>query len=77
MQGVFFRDSIRRLADRHGVAGWVANREDGSVEAVFEGGPEDVQRMVAFAYHGPRGAMVESVDVSEEEPEGLGGFSVR
>jgi acylphosphatase len=77
VQGVFFRDSTRRLAQRHAVAGWVANRPDGSVEAVFEGEEADVERLVAFARAGPRGAQVQSVDVSEEEPEGLGGFSVR
>ena len=42
VQGVFFRDSVRRLADRHGVAGWVRNTGDGSVEAVLEGSPEAV-----------------------------------
>jgi acylphosphatase len=77
VQGVFFRDSTRRLALRHGVSGWVRNRPDGAVEAVFEGEPETVERLVAFAREGPRGAVVENVEVSEEEPEGLNGFSVR
>ena len=77
VQGVFFRDSARRLAQRHGVGGWIANRWDGTVEAVFEGEPDAVERLVAFCREGPRGAQVESVDVSEEEPEGLAGFNVR
>ena len=77
VQGVFFRDSTRRLAQRHGVAGWVANRRDGAVEAVFEGEPDAVERLVAFSRAGPRGAQVQSVEVSEEEPEGLRGFAVR
>jgi acylphosphatase len=63
-------------ADR-GVAGWVANRPDGAVEAVFEGAPEAVDGMVRFAHGGPRGAEVERVEVQEEEPEGLTGFAVR
>ena len=77
VQGVFFRDSTRRLAQRHGVAGWVANRPDGAVEAVFEGEADAVERLVAFSRAGPRVARVESVEVLEEEPEGLRGFAVR
>ena len=77
VQGVFFRDSTRRQARRHGVAGWVSNRADGAVEAVFEGEADAVERLVAFSREGPRGAQVESVEVTEEEPEGLRGFGVR
>jgi acylphosphatase len=77
VQGVFFRDSLRQRAQSHRVAGWVTNRSDGAVEAVFEGKPDDVERLVQFAKSGPRQAEVESVDVSEEEPEGLTGFEVR
>jgi acylphosphatase len=77
VQGVFFRDSTRRLAQRHGVVGWVANRADGAVEAVFEGDEADVERLVEFMRSGPRGAQVQAVDVSEEQPEGLSGFGVR
>jgi acylphosphatase len=77
VQGVFFRDSTRRRAQQHGVAGWVSNRWDGAVEAVFEGEPDAVERLVRFMREGPRGAEVERVDVAEENPEGLRGFSVR
>jgi acylphosphatase len=77
VQGVFFRDSARRLAQRHGVSGWVANRADGAVEAVFEGEADAVERLVAYSRKGPRGAEVKSVEVTEEEPEGLAGFAVR
>jgi acylphosphatase len=77
VQGVFFRDSVRRLAQQHAVSGWVANRPDGAVEAVFEGEPDDVERLVAFCRAGPRGAQVDSVDVTEENPEGVSGFTVR
>ena len=77
VQGVFFRDTIRRTALREGVTGWVRNNGDGTVEAVFEGSPEAVERLVAFAREGPRGARVDRVDASEERPEGIQGFSIR
>ena len=76
VQGVFFRDSVRRAAEQRGVNGWVANRPDGAVEAVFEGEPEAVERLVDFCRRGPRGAQVDSVDVAEEPPENLNGFAV-
>jgi acylphosphatase len=65
------------LAERHGLAGWVRNNWDGTVEAVFEGDGEAVERLVAFMREGPRGARVDRVDVSDEQPEGLAGFDVR
>jgi acylphosphatase len=77
VQGVFFRDTARRMASSRGVAGWVTNRPDGTVEAVFEGEAEAVDSMVSFCREGPRGADVERVDVTDEEPEGLTGFEVR
>ena len=77
VQGVFFRDTTRRLAVQHGVAGWVRNRPDGAVEAVFEGADEAVERLVRFCYEGPRGACVDNVEVSDEAPEHLAGFRVR
>jgi acylphosphatase len=77
VQGVFFRDSARERARAHGVAGWVANRPDGTVEAVLEGEPDAVDRLVRFLETGPPQAHVERVEVSEEAPEGLSGFSVR
>jgi acylphosphatase len=77
VQGVFFRDSTRREAERRGVAGWARNTPDGTVEAVFEGPAEDVDAMVAFVRAGPGHAEVDDVRVSEEEPEGLSGFAIR
>jgi acylphosphatase len=77
VQGVFFRDSVRRLADRHGVAGWIANRWDGAVEGVFEGDADAVERLVEFCRNGPRGALVDEVEVSDDEPTGERGFYVR
>jgi acylphosphatase len=74
VQGVFFRDTTRRMASSRGLAGWVRNNPDGTVEAVFEGAPEAVDGAVVFCREGPRGAAVEHVDVSEEEPRGEAGF---
>jgi acylphosphatase len=76
VQGVFFRDSTRSEARSRGVAGWVRNNPDGSVEALFEGDPEAVDAMVDFARSGPRSADVRDVEVSDVEPEGLSGFDV-
>jgi acylphosphatase len=76
VQGVFFRDSVRRLARQRSVSGWVANRADGAVEAVFEGDAEAVERCVQLCREGPRGARVDSVDVHDEEPEDLSDFTV-
>jgi len=77
VQGVFFRDSTRQRAKAHGVAGWARNMPDGSVEAVLEGEPNAVQRLVQFLRSGPSHAQVERVEVQEEDPEGLSGFSIR
>jgi acylphosphatase len=77
VQGVFFRDTARRRAEAAGVAGWVRNRDDGAVEAAFEGEPAAVEELVEFCRRGPSRAEVAAVDVSEEQPEGLTGFEVR
>jgi acylphosphatase len=77
VQGVFFRDSTRQRAQSEGIAGWVANRPDGTVEAVLEGDADALERIVAFMRDGPRGAEVERVEVDDEESEGLTGFQVR
>ncbi len=77
VQGVFFRDSVRERARAHGVSGWICNRSDGAVEAVLEGRPDHVERVVRFCKIGPRQASVEKIDVSDESPEGLSGFEIR
>jgi acylphosphatase len=77
VQGVFFRETTRRRATEAGVSGWVTNRSDGRVEAVFEGPPEAVVELVDFCREGPTAATVADVDVREEDPEGLTGFTVR
>ena len=58
VQGVFFRDSTREEAERLGVTGWARNSEDGTVEAVFEGDPDDVEALVWFVRSGPVGGVV-------------------
>jgi acylphosphatase len=76
VQGVFFRDSTRSEARSRGVAGWVRNNPDGSVEALFEGEPEAVDAMVDFARSGPGSADVRDIEVTDADPEGLSGFDV-
>jgi len=77
VQGVFFRDSVRREADARGVAGWASNEPDGTVAAVFEGAAGDVEALVELCRRGPGHSDVERLEVAEEEPEGLDGFRVR
>jgi acylphosphatase len=77
VQGVFFRDSVRREASRRGVAGWARNCADGTAEVVFEGAAEDVAAMVEFVRRGPGHAEVSRVETASEDLEGLSGFSVR
>jgi len=76
VQGVYFRDTLRRHALAAGVAGWARNNRDGTVEAVFEGAPDAVARLVDLCRTGPRGARVDRIDVIEESPEGLSGFRI-
>lgn len=76
VQGVWFRETTRRMAEARDVSGWVSNNPDGTVEAVFEGEPDAVEEMLGFCRTGPERATVSDVDVREEEPEGLEGFRV-
>ena len=77
VQGVFFRDTVRRAAQQRGVAGWAANRPDGTVEVWLEGESDAVDSMLRVLNDGPPRAEVERVDVDEVEPEGLDGFETR
>jgi len=74
VQGVGFRYTLARAAETRGVRGFAQNRQDGTVEAAFEGEPEAVESLVRLAHEGPRGAEVARVEVFEEEPEGLSRF---
>jgi acylphosphatase len=77
VQGVFFRQVTSEQARQRGVAGWVRNRSDGRVEAVFEGPQEAVDQLVSWCHEGTPWSRVELVDVTAEEPEGLETFSIR
>jgi len=77
VQGVFFRGTTRDDAQEKGVDGWVKNLDDGRVEAVFEGDPDAVDEMVDFCYEGSEMASVSTVEVTEEEPEGIDDFQIR
>jgi acylphosphatase len=76
VQGVYYRDTCRRLALAQGVAGWVRNRADHTVEAVFEGEASGVERLVEWTRHGPELAIVDSIMVYDETPQGLSGFDI-
>ena len=80
VQGVWFRESCRREAVAAGVAGWVANRADGRVEAVFEGDETSVARLVDWCRRGPLRARVDSLEVNDLPPvtgDAGGDFHVR
>lgn len=77
VQGVNYRETVRRAAEQRGVAGWAENCGDGSVAVWLEGEPDAVASMLRVLHEGPRLAQVERVDVSEAEPRGLSGFERR
>jgi acylphosphatase len=77
VQGVFFRGSTQDEARQAGIDGWVRNRTDGAVEAVFEGEADAVEQLVAYCHRGPPWAQVTHVDVIEEAPQGERDFRVR
>lgn len=77
VQGVFFRDAMRRQAIRHGVGGWVRNRPDGTVQAHLEGAPAAVAELVLWCRSGPRDAEVEDLTVTVVEPQDAADFRVR
>jgi acylphosphatase len=76
VQGVFFRDTCRRVARDNGVAGWARNLSDGRVEAAFEGEPDAVEELVRWCRSGPPYARVDDVEVIDEEPNGETGFKI-
>lgn len=78
VQGVFFRATMREIARRHGVTGWVRNLPDGRVEAVLEGPEDAVKKVIEWAHRGPPLARVEDVEVRWEEYKGeFKDFSIR
>lgn len=72
VQGVFFRESMRLQAERLGVAGWVCNRRDGSVEALVQGSAAAVEAITTWARRGPEDAQVSAVEVSEASGDFFG-----
>jgi acylphosphatase len=76
VQGVWFRDSCREEARRLGIAGWVRNRTDGRVEAVFEGEPDAVNEACNWCQHGPPHAQVVGIEITDEPTEGEVGFRI-
>ena len=77
VQGVFYRGWAVETARMLGLAGWVRNRRDGTVEALAQGDESAVERFIALAREGPSAASVERIDVSEQEPAPLSGFEQR
>jgi acylphosphatase len=77
VQGVWFRESTRQLAESNGVTGHVRNRADGAVEARFEGEADAVDRLVAYCRTGPPLAVVEGVEIEVVAPAGATRFVVR
>ena len=78
VQGVYFRQSTRQMAERLNLRGWVANRDDGSVELEAEGEESAVRQLAEWAHQGPPAARVERVEVEPGEPTGeFDGFDVR
>jgi acylphosphatase len=69
VQGVGFREYLRREAERLNVKGWVRNRHDGTVEAILHGWPEDVAKILNWAQRGPPAAHVTAMDVNEASGE--------
>lgn len=76
VQGVWFRESMRREAERLGVAGWVRNAPDGSVEAVIQGSDETVDALIEWARIGPPMARVERIDLTDAQGQ-FSGFEKR
>ena len=77
VQGVYYRASTRDAARDRGVDGWVKNRDDGRVEAVFEGEESAVEAMVEWCHTGSDAASVERIEVEYDDPEGESGFEIR
>ncbi len=77
VQGVFFRDSTRKVAQGLGLAGWVKNRSDGSVEIHAEGDREKLEKLIEWCRHGPDMASVSNLDLNWTGAEGLSSFDIR
>lgn len=77
VQGVFFRHYTKRVADRLGIKGWIRNCPNGSVEALFQGSPQALERILRWCKRGPSLAKVERVKVKREKSGSeLEGFEI-
>ena len=77
VQGVFFRSALKNLADNLGVRGWVRNLSDGRVEAVIQGSPSAVKRIIEWCRVGPSSAVVQDVcAISIEEKNAYRNFVI-
>jgi acylphosphatase len=74
VQGVYYRGWTVETARSLGLAGWVRNRRDGTVEAVVQGEERAVERFIALARTGPPAARVERIEVADTEPAAVSGF---
>jgi len=77
VQGIGFRHYIRRFAKKLSLKGWVRNAEDGTVETMFEGNDEAVNKMLTYCKMGPELAKVSKIEVKEEKPYGFVNFEIR
>ena len=77
VQGVYYRASTRDAARERDVDGWVRNRDDGRVEAVFEGEEDAVEGMVEWCHTGSDAASVKNVEIEYDDPEAESGFEIR
>jgi len=76
VQGLFFRSFVKERADKLGVKGYVRNRQDGSVEAWFEGNSQDVDKIVEICKEGPEHAVIKKMDIVEENFQDLKDFKI-
>lgn len=74
VQGVGYRAWIIQTATKLNVNGWVRNRNDGTVEAVTSGSPENIERLIEYCYEGPMTARVSHIDIRDAQPEHFQGF---
>lgn len=77
VQGVGFREALKEKAQAVGVVGWARNRVDGSMEAALEGPSVPVEEVVGWCADGPESAVINRLDVIEEEPLGVMGFTIK
>lgn len=76
VQGVFFRASAKAKAVSLGLQGWVRNTPDGCVESIAQGSDEQLKQFIDWCRHGPKAAVVTSVEIGQTEAEACSGFGI-